>query len=97
MTKRPARTILLDRTTWKLPDGRLHREDGPAVIYETGEWEYYQHHQPHRIDGPALKYFVAGRWVYYWRLNGIHYSFDQWLEKTPISDEDKTLLKLEYG
>ena len=26
---------------WELPDGRFHREDGPAIVYITGEMEFY--------------------------------------------------------
>lgn len=49
----------------------------------------------HRIDGPAIEWHYGET---AWFLNGHPYSFDKWLEKNDqISDEDKTLLKLQYG
>jgi len=30
-------------------------------------------------------------------LNGQEYSFEEWLEKTPISDEEKVFLRFKYG
>ena len=34
-------------------NGRLDRADGPAVIYNSGEEEYWRNGVPHRDDGPA--------------------------------------------
>lgn len=28
---------------WKDKDGRFHREDGPAIIYSNGAWDWYIH------------------------------------------------------
>ena len=39
---------------WKDEDGRLHREDGPAVIGADGAQSWYQYGEQHRDDGPAL-------------------------------------------
>ena len=33
---------------------KLHREDGPAVIYANGDQFYYQNGKLHREDGPAV-------------------------------------------
>jgi glycine/D-amino acid oxidase-like deaminating enzyme len=35
-------------------DGRLHREDGPALILPSGREEWYRHGKLHRDDGPAV-------------------------------------------
>ena len=35
-------------------DGKIHREDGPALIYADGKQYYYQNNQLHRTDGPAI-------------------------------------------
>lgn len=35
-------------------NGKLHREDGPAVIFRTGQAYYYLNGSRHRSDGPAL-------------------------------------------
>ena len=34
-------------------EGRLHREDGPALIQSTGDLFWYQNNKFHREDGPA--------------------------------------------
>jgi len=42
--------------TWALMfvnKGTLHREDGPAVIYQNGTLHWYVNNIRHRIDGPA--------------------------------------------
>jgi len=49
----------------------LHREDGPAIIWEDGTKN--------------------------WFLNGMQYSFEKFLEKTSITDEEKVFLRLKYG
>ena len=35
-------------------DNKLHREDGPAIIYIGGVEEWYRNGKLHREDGPAL-------------------------------------------
>ena len=48
-------------------NGLLHRQWGPAITWHTGELEYWQDGQPHRLDGPAvihrdyLGWFIQGR------------------------------------
>lgn len=37
-------------------DGRLHREDGPAIKYCDGTEKWYRHGQLHRVGGPAEIY-----------------------------------------
>ncbi len=44
--------------------GRLHRNDGPAVIYTHGTQKWYQHGKIHRDDGPAV-IFINGDQVWY--------------------------------
>lgn len=41
------------KTAWSLNDV-LHRDDGPAVIFNTGREEWYQHGKLHRNNGPAV-------------------------------------------
>jgi len=41
-------------TRWHLPNGDLHRTDGPAIIYPSGSKAWYYHGKRHRIDGPAV-------------------------------------------
>ena len=49
-------------------DGRLHREDGPAIEYANGDKAYYIDGKLHREDGPAIE-CVSGKKYYY--LNDI--------------------------
>lgn len=42
--------------------GRLHRQDGPAVIYDDGNYEWYCHGQVHRDNGPAVKHDGKHEW-----------------------------------
>jgi hypothetical protein len=49
----------------------------------------------HRTDGPAVVYSDGG---VYWFLNGIHISFDRWLDQnTILTGEEKVMMKLQYG
>jgi hypothetical protein len=49
----------------------------------------------HRTDGPAVEYADGGK---QWRLHGKYMSFDEWLiANTEISEEDKVMMKLQYG
>jgi hypothetical protein len=44
--------------------GQLHREDGPAIVYNDGTKYYYRNGLIHREDGPAIEY-KDGTVVYY--------------------------------
>jgi len=48
---------------WYL-DGKLHREDGPAVDYINGNKSWYRNGRHHREDGPAIEY-VSGTKSWY--------------------------------
>lgn len=50
----------------------LHREDGPAVIWDTGQKEWYQHGKRHREDGPAVELHFRNEWY----LNGYRHRLD---------------------
>jgi hypothetical protein len=52
--------------TWYV-DGKLHREDGPAVERVDGGKIWYHHGVVHRTDGPAV--IQAGD-TKFWMLNG---------------------------
>ena len=42
------------KTSWTLPNGDLHRDLGPAVIWKNGKEEWYQYGKRHRTNGPAI-------------------------------------------
>lgn len=50
---------------WHL-NGKLHREDGPAIEYADGEEWWYLNGKLHREGGPAIKYVNGDK---YWYLN----------------------------
>jgi hypothetical protein len=52
--------------SWFL-NGRIHREDGPAIEYANGSKQWWLNGGPHRVDGPAIEY-ADGRKS--WHLNG---------------------------
>ena len=75
-------------------NGRLHKENSPA--YQSEKIDIYYHNgRVHRTNGPALINKVANK-VEWW-LHGIEYSFNEWLERTDINDEDLVKLKLKYN
>ncbi len=51
---------------WYL-NGKIHREDGPAVEYSSGTKFWYLNGKKHREDGPAVEYIDGGE---SWYLNG---------------------------
>jgi antitoxin component YwqK of YwqJK toxin-antitoxin module len=60
---------VLDNGTkyWYL-NGKLHREDGPAIeVLDNGTKCWYLNDKQHREDGPAVEYSNGTK---YWCLNG---------------------------
>jgi len=51
---------------WYL-NGKLHREDGPAIEYASGTKHWYLNGELHREDGPAVEYVSGDK---FWCLNG---------------------------
>jgi hypothetical protein len=51
---------------WYL-NGKLHREDGPAIERANGDKWWYLNGKQHREDGPAVEYANGDKW---WYLNG---------------------------
>jgi hypothetical protein len=56
-------------------DGKLHRENGPAIFGIDGLQTWYKHGKVHREDGPAViysdgfkQYFLHGK---YYNVNSI--------------------------
>lgn len=70
----PVMTIEEDGTKqWLLPDGTLHREDGPAQEGADGYKAWYRNGKLHRDDGPAIEYANGTR---YWCRNDIFHRED---------------------
>ena len=66
--------LIIDKSgdkLWKLPNGKLHRENGPAVLDIKGGKSWHLNGKLHRGDGSAIEY-SDGRKL--WFLNDIQYS-----------------------
>ena len=55
------------RTEWFNKKGQLHREDGPAVEYVTGDKSWWINGKRHREDGHAIEYAIGDK---LWYING---------------------------
>ena len=64
---------------WYL-DGKLHREDGPAVKWTCGSKFWYINDELHREDGPAIEYADGAK---SWHING------KKLSKKQFNDRNK--------
>jgi len=49
---------------WKNTNGKLHREDGPAIEYANGDKVWYINGIKHRLDGPAVEDVNGDRFWY---------------------------------
>ena len=65
-------------TRWYL-DGKLHRENGPAVEYADGNKWWYLNGKRHRADGPAVEYADGTK---EWYMNGVKLSEVEFLKRT---------------
>jgi hypothetical protein len=73
--------------------GAVEQPDGSYLHYD-GEIHWYNKQGSRHCDyGPAILH-SSGR--VFWILHGISYEFDDWLKLTPITDEQKLLLRLQY-
>lgn len=60
-------------------EGRIHCEDGPAMIFESGTKFWYYNGIKHRYDGPA---YIGSDGSKRWYLNGVEYSEKEYKIKT---------------
>ena len=81
-------------------NGKLHREDGPAVIYPDGRICYYLNGKYHREDGPAI-IRTDGTIEYYLNDKEITKEVNNWIEENNIpkvwTNSHKILFKLTFG
>jgi hypothetical protein len=63
---------------WYL-NGKLHREDGPAVEFANGVKQWYQNGKRHREDGPAVEHMDGNK---EYCLNDKRYSQEEFEEKS---------------
>ena len=74
----------------------VEQSDGSYISSTTGYIYWYNEEGDiHREDGPAI--YGGGSGDIYWYINGTKiYTFNEWIKLTPISDEQKMLLRLQY-
>ena len=65
-------------------NGKLHREDGPAVEMADGYKEWWLNGERHREDGPAIENADGTK---RWYLNGERYTEEEFLVKTSPAKE----------
>lgn len=68
MSEQPVYTCSSGIHTW-LFNGRLHREDGPAIMYENGNELWYLNGVHHRIGGPAIDTNLGQVWCVHGKLH----------------------------
>jgi hypothetical protein len=59
---------------WRL-NGKLYREDGPAIEFADGAKFWYINGEYHREDGPAVEYADGSK---SWYLNGKCLTESEW-------------------
>jgi len=64
-----------------------YKDDGDNIYWYNEDGEY------HREDGPACIFYNG---ELEWWLDDHFYKFAEWLIKSPISDEEKMMLRLQY-
>lgn len=62
----------INRIEYRNSEDQLHREDGPAIIFDNGSKHWYINGNPHRSDGPAIINYSnsTGQVMYEWWVNG---------------------------
>jgi hypothetical protein len=68
---------------WYL-NGKLHREDGPAIEWASGGKRWYLNDELHREDGPAIEYPSGTK---EWFLNGKRHREDGPAIEYPSGDK----------
>lgn len=95
------------RFMWRLPDGREHREDGPAYSNEEyGIHWWYIEGKRHRLDGPAIVWTKShcheqNGW---WFINGhnVDKKIKEWsneigIDLDNLSEDDKLIIELGWS
>ena len=70
-------------------NGKLHREDGPAVEYENGSKGWYLNGRCHREDGPAIEYPDGEK---RWCLKGKEVSWKQVFKQAKTEEIELRIL-----
>ena len=58
---------------WRLPNGKRHRLNGPAIEWADGHKDWWVNGKRHRLDGPAVE---CGNGHKEWFVNGKRHRLD---------------------
>ncbi len=77
-------------------NGKLHREDGPAVHWRYTYKSWYKYGKLHREDGPAIEWYDDSK---AWYLNDINYYKQEYFEELekPRGKEHTDRIRLIYA
>jgi hypothetical protein len=75
--------------------GAVIQQNGSYITLKKIILWFNEHGQLHRENGPAIIY-PNSRPMFYYNDHPIS-SFNEWIKLTPISDESKMLLRLQYA
>ena len=82
-------------------NGKLHREDGPAIEYCDGAKIWYLNDKRHRLDGPAYLCYNGEK---YWFINECNvtdeitkWAIDNNIDLDNLTEDDKILIKLTWA
>ena len=73
-------------------NGKLHREDGPAVELATGYKEWWINGKRHREDGPAVEYANGNK---RWFLNGKELTEKEFLSRKRGNSCDGKIVEID--
>ncbi len=77
-------------------EGKLHREDGPAVEYTDGTKKWWIGGVLHRIDGPAVEMLSGSK---LWYIDNVYLSYrnlEHWLNTGIFLGKEKGKYGLEW-
>jgi hypothetical protein len=76
--------------------GAIQQPDGSYINERNIVTWYNSKGRRHNSTGPAVIFSELSTHPHQWYLNGKRYLFKDWLLLTPITDEQKLLLVLQY-
>ena len=86
------------RVEWRNPNGKLHRVDGPAVIYNEGHAEWRINGVRHNLNGPATSWSNNDKsWLLNNKLHCIHGPSLDWKHEKEWCLGDETLSRQDYN
>ena len=79
---------------WSNEEGKLHRDDGPAMIWADGTEEWFFNGKRHRTDGPAA---IWADGTEEWWLNNKKYSFQEWADKLNLDQKARLEMVMKWN